>query len=112
MTLLQIVIVNGLATYAIATMIQDTDGPFDVFLRLRKLVGIVYVPVYNYEDVQVDIIEEIGDRPLAKLLACFWCTATWIALIGATVLYSYIEYWPVIFIVWFASVGVAGVLYK
>ena len=64
--------VVGLATFAITFILVNVDGPFDIFLRFRKLFGVKYIPVLDDNGNVVEYIEET-DSFLAKLVTCFWC---------------------------------------
>lgn len=63
------VLVSGLAAWRLAAMLSYEDGPFDVFARLRRAVGI--------SDEPGAIIE--GFLPL--LFSCVWCIGWWCALL-------------------------------
>lgn len=95
------------ATYAATYLLRYTYGPFDVFLRIRRIAGINSFPLYDDDGNQVDIIEEVKSTYLAKLFDCWWCLSTWIAL--AWMLFTPLRGWD-FFIVWFASIGLAGFL--
>lgn len=59
-----------LATWRISSLLVDETGPFDMFLKLRELVGITHD---EYKRVA-----EIPDRFLPQLLSCMWCTSVWV----------------------------------
>ena len=60
----------GLICWRITSLLVREDGPFDIFAKFRKLVGITY----NEYSVPVD------KNVFAKLLICVWCSSVWIAL--------------------------------
>lgn len=65
------ILIFGMATWRIASMLVNEDGPWYVFLELRKRVGIAY------DDLgQIDSIRE--NLP-ASILSCVWCCSVWIA---------------------------------
>ena len=88
------VLLAPLAVYGIVQIVTYTDGPLDVFYRLREFVG--------YYDVEVD-------KFFGKLLRCFWCSATWVSLFF-TILYFTSR--PVFdfLVLWFGCVAVAGIV--
>jgi hypothetical protein len=58
--------IAALATWRLASLFVNEDGPFDVFYRLRAWAGAIEsgsdaVPVTN----------------LGKLLSCLWCASVW-----------------------------------
>lgn len=71
MTLVEL-IVYGLATWRISSLLVDEPGPFRIFVRLRSLVGITHD-----EDDNVAIIP---DGFLPGILSCVWCTSIYIGL--------------------------------
>ena len=71
MTLVEL-IVYGLATWRIASLLVDEPGPFRIFVRLRSMVGITHD-----EDDNVAIIP---DGFLPGILSCVYCCSIWIGL--------------------------------
>ena len=53
-------IVFGLATWRISTMLINEDGPFDVFFRIREWTG--------------------DEGFFADLFSCVWCMSVWVAI--------------------------------
>ncbi len=56
----------GMAVWRISSLLVHEDGPWDVFVRLRKLAGVSSGP---------DPVEGF----LTNLLSCVWCTSLWVA---------------------------------
>lgn len=54
----------GLATWRLSSLLVNEDGPLNVFARLRDAAGV------NREG-------ELSQ--LATLLSCVWCTSIWVA---------------------------------
>lgn len=94
------------SVFGVVYILRYTDGPFDVFLRFRELVGIHMVPIYE-ADRKVGEVEEVEDVFLAKLFGCFWCLSVWVALF-CVLLYDVIG---VVFD-WLAVIGIAGFLHE
>lgn len=59
-----------LATWRLSSLLVNESGPFDMFLRVRKLAGI------EHDDEKKPTI--IHDRFFAGLLSCVWCTSIWV----------------------------------
>ncbi len=109
--MLEHIIINGLVVFVVAYMLHHLDGPLDVFLKIRKLVGIIDVPVLNDDGNVVDRVREVADKPLAKLVACFWCLSTWVSL-ASTILYGlavHLSWWQYP-ILWLASTAISGII--
>lgn len=63
-------IIEALATWRISSLLVHEDGPYNVFLELRKRAGFVY-----WSDGAV-MHEPTG---ILNALACLWCTSVWAA---------------------------------
>ena len=59
-----------LASWRLASLLVNEDGPWAVFSRLRYWAGIRKVPVKTGE--QTDILV-VGSSSLAQGLTCVWC---------------------------------------
>lgn len=75
-----------LATWRIASLLAQEDGPFDLFERLRVLAG----TRYNQQS------EPVGLTPLAQGLLCVWCTSVWVGALMT------LAYWRDTRVVWLA----------
>lgn len=68
-----------LAVFALAQLVTQHDGPFDLLLRFRRAVGVYDQEYYTAPD---------GDqlwRPkgtLGRLFWCPYCLGSWLAIIG------------------------------
>jgi hypothetical protein len=58
----------GLATWRLASLLIDEDGPWDIFARLRYKAGV------RYDEHSVPY----GQNVLASLLTCMWCGSVWV----------------------------------
>jgi len=63
-------VIFGLATWRIASLLVQEDGPFYMFYRLREKVGIGHD-----ENRKVFMIP---DRFFAQVLSCVWCSSIWV----------------------------------
>ena len=71
MTLVEL-IVFGLATWRISSLLVDEPGPFRMFVKIRELVGITH-------DAD-DNVEMIPGGFLPGILSCIWCNSIWVGL--------------------------------
>jgi len=62
-------VILSLATWRVSKLLTGEAGPFNVFLRIRKLAGIVYID---------DDPFQIPDTFFAQLLSCVWCLSIWV----------------------------------
>ena len=61
----------GLATWRVSSLLVHEDGPFLVFRKLRKKVGIQHDENGN--------IFMIPDGLLPGIFSCVWCASVWLA---------------------------------
>ena len=104
-----ILIEIALATFAVTYLIRYTDGPFDIFWKLRRLVGIEW----DYKSGTDEIEEWAGDDTgfFGSLIVCWWCLSTWVS-----------AFWTILAVLllglslaeapffWFGAVALAGLL--
>jgi hypothetical protein len=98
----------GVVTGTVVYMLRKTDGPYDVFKRLRMVFGVLYHPVLDEKGKTVDEIEEVPNQ-LAVLITCPWCSSAWISI--PFIAYYVVKYQvPLFFVVymWFAVIGVSA----
>ena len=70
-------IIAILATWRLSSLLVNEDGPFRMFDRLRRRVGVY-------------LTDEIG-TPLSflgRLLGCIWCASVWVAALVAAVMFT------------------------
>jgi hypothetical protein len=60
----------GLATWNLSSLLVMEDGPWHWFARLRHAVGVRY-------DANSNVY---GTNQVAEMLTCLWCTSRWVAL--------------------------------
>lgn len=75
------IIILALATWRMASLLADEDGPFDVFARLRLARGVEY-------DQQGQPYVP-GGSEVAFQVICLWCNSLWVGL-AWTLLYFFI----------------------
>lgn len=63
-------LILGLATWRVCSMLVREAGPWKIFQRIRELAGITHD-----EDGNVLMIP---DRFFALLLSCTWCASMWV----------------------------------
>jgi len=64
---ISILLIYGLATWRISSLLVQEEGPFHIFEKIRYWVGI------QHEGM-------IPDNLLGGILSCVWCCSIWIAL--------------------------------
>ena len=83
-------IVLALATWRMASLLSNEDGPWDMLAKLRHLVGV------RPDERGVPY----GTNTLAKGILCGWCSSVWIGLLWAVLYYL----WPC---VWWLALPLA-----
>lgn len=113
--MIEAITATGLITFAITYLLKDTNGPNDMFLRLRLAAGIRFAPVWGDHDNVVDTMEEASSSFLSKVIICWWCFSTWIALF-TSILYTLVilnyHFWSAIPFIWFGAIAIAGIIHK
>jgi hypothetical protein len=104
--MLESIVVVGLATFGLTYLICYTDGPKDLFKKIRILAGIEYLLLEDGEEVY-----NPPTKFFAKLLACHWCTGTWLAIL-LSITYVYLFSGDYISLIWLipGSLGISGIL--
>lgn len=80
-------VILGLATWRISSLLVDEEGPFSIFMKFRMAIGTIY---YVDEDILTnDQAIELSkhnfeltknyQNEFAKLFSCVWCLSIWIA---------------------------------
>lgn len=108
--MIQHIVIVGLIGYVLTTLLLHTDGPLDIFLRFRVYVGLD-LPVMGVEPVTY-VRDGNPTSFVAKLLACYWCTTTWMCLVTAVgyILLGNAPWMKLVFI-WLASIGISSLAY-
>jgi len=60
-------IIVAFATWRITSLFVNGDGPYDIFARLRKSIGVYY------DELNVPQ----GKNVIAKGITCVWCASVW-----------------------------------
>jgi hypothetical protein len=74
-------LVVGLATWRLSSLLANEAGPFDVLARIRHKVGVRYSDAPPY-DVQ-------GTNTVSKGIICIWCNSVWIGVVFTIALMIY-----------------------
>lgn len=112
MNSMQPFLVIGVASFGISYLLVHTDGPFDIFLKLKILVHL-YLPVWDdFEAIEYYQEDDDPTGLFAKLLHCFWCTTTWVSLF-VSVAYILLVDGNVFLLpfMWFFSIGLSGFMH-
>lgn len=64
-------IVYSLATWRIASLLANEDGPFDILEHMRYRIGV------RYDERSA----RYGKNELARAILCTWCASLWIAAV-------------------------------
>lgn len=62
-------VVFSLASWRIASIITKEDGPFDIFVKFRSLLGVKY-DIYG---------NPIAESWIGRGISCLWCMSVWVA---------------------------------
>jgi hypothetical protein len=70
-----------LASWRLANLLVNEDGPFAVFARLRYAAGIRPLPVMSMEEMGGGELQArtFAMNTLAEGLTCVWCVSVWTA---------------------------------
>lgn len=110
----------GLIAFAVTTMVKYTDGPLDIFLRVRVLVRLeipVAHPIPALAKKGITLGYKEDEDPVgffAKLFHCYWCLTSWISILFTYLLFVVMrsDSLSLFFFVWFAAIGVSGFLHS
>jgi len=106
---IEAIISISLFTYAFTYMLKYTDGPFDVFWRIRKSFGTEKLEEYDpVTDEYYFISEEFPDNFFGRLFNCWWCLSTWVSIFGV-ILYVAGLY-PILY--WLSAVAISYIAHK
>ena len=75
----------SLATWRVSSLFAREDGPFDLFLRFRMLLGTEF-------DKSSD---EIGTGWISKGILCVFCNSIWFSALGALLLAESLLMWGI-----------------
>ena len=75
-------LILSLATWRLSSLVAtpDDDGPWEMFLRFRKLVGVKYDENTGFY---------YGTNEFAKGVTCVWCISFWIGLVFGLLYYFF-----------------------
>lgn len=106
------VLFYAMAVFSVSWLLRYTNGPFHVFLRLRKRVGVEYLEQVDGVTGESVLVEHIpDDKMLAELFGCFWCVSTWVSLIMAILIFPNILTQAFV-VLWLGSVGISGFMHE
>lgn len=75
-------VILGLATWRLTSLLVNEEGPWDIFARLRRKLGVRY----NERSVAY------GTNLWSDLLLCTWCASVWT---GASISLAYLISRPI-----------------
>lgn len=102
----------AVSVFGVTWLLRFTLGPWGIFMKLRELTGIQYIPVYDINGDVTEVKEDVPEgKQLAEMFSCFWCLSTWVSLALIFVVLRHIT--PSSFILlWTGSIGMAGFMYE
>lgn len=62
-----------LATWRLSSLLVNEDGPLDIFVKLRKYIG-VETNAYGVD---------VGQNVVAKVFTCIWCMSVWVGFLAS-----------------------------
>lgn len=62
-----------LATWRLTSLLVQEDGPLDIFVKVRKYIG-VETNAYNVL---------VGQNVIAKAFTCIWCMSIWVGFLAS-----------------------------
>lgn len=74
-------VIVGLITWRIASLLKDEPGPFGILSKFRDVVGL------RYDEHS----ELVAHNEFAAMLSCVWCSSLWIGVGISLFLYA----WPI-----------------
>jgi len=64
-------LILGLATWRISNLLVNEDGPWEVFTKLRDILGV------RFDEHS----KAYGTNVISRMLACIWCLTPWLGLL-------------------------------
>ena len=77
-------LIAALATWRLTTLLVNEDGPLDVLVKFRSLIGIKW-------DAQS---ESYGTNFIAEAFTCVWCLSIWIGAVVAIFIAPTLIWYP------------------
>ncbi len=79
------IVILGLSTYRLTKLLFNEAGPFDIFGKLRLIVGVAYDEHSN----------RIAKNPVAEIFNCPHCLGVWVgfAIWGSYYLWTPLLFW-------------------
>ena len=95
-------IIVALATWRITSLLVNEDGPYDIFARIRKFIGVYYD----------EMNEPQGKNVIAEAITCIWCASVWIAFAVSFFAFEYGAniHWFVDFVLHWLGLSAAVIL--
>ena len=99
-------VVLALATWRLASLLGQEDGPFGVLAALRYRMG------ERYDEYSNQVLERLGEKwyhalvyEIADQLTCLWCCSIWVGVL-LTILYLVL---PMITFYWMLPFALSAV---
>lgn len=114
--LVQVVVLMP-ATYIGVLYLLEEDGPFDIFLRLRKRAGFIEETISELtaDGEQIEVTELVpGKNFWSQVLRCHRCLTPYIAFLVVifALLIGFLSFNALLFIIWLSLVGATVYLFE
>ena len=114
--LVQIIVLTP-ATYIGVLYLHEEDGPFDIFLRIRKLAGFKASTFSELspDGEQIETTEYVPDKNfLSQVFRCHRCLTPYIAFLVVVfaLLIGFLQFTPPLLLVWLSVVGATVYLFE
>ncbi|KKL69986.1 hypothetical protein LCGC14_2109430 [marine sediment metagenome] len=115
-TLVQIAVLVP-ATYIGVLYLHEEDGPFDIYLRIRRLAGFK-AEAFNKLDPngeQIEITEYVaGDNFFSQIFTCHRCLTPYIAFLVVLfgLLVGFLQFNALLLLIWLSLVGATVYLFE
>lgn len=111
------VIVLMPATYIGVLYLHEEDGPFDIFLRIRRLAGFkeIVLSELTADGEQIEVKEYVaGDNFFSLIFTCHRCLTPYIAFLVVVfaLLIGFLPFNALLFIIWLSVVGATVYLFE
>ena len=80
MTLAEL-LVFGLATWRLTSLLMSEDGPYFLFVHLRYKVGLRNGEKIGQQGVYVDYALPTWRKEIGKAFLCQWCLSVWVGIL-------------------------------
>lgn len=115
-TLVQIAVLVP-ATYIGVLYLHEEDGPFEIFLRIRKIAGFKAETISELtpDGEQIEVTEYVaGDKFLSQIFTCHRCLTPYVAFLIVVfgLLVGFLQFNALLLLIWLSLVGATVYLFE